>query len=183
LKRIFGFSSLFFFVFLSIVQTGTVSCTKEVTKYDTVKIFHTDTLSIIDTLIIKDTAISLDLLTANSWKVQECKGVLDNFVLFYVRGGVNNTVNYDKDVIRFKADKTGTFTDGNGGQHTITWDFLNTEMTQLSFVVSNPAPLASQVVIWENLRFKNEAILCDQYWTYDRENTHSQLVRIPQQNF
>jgi hypothetical protein len=124
-------------------------------------------------------AVSLSLLTANSWKLQEYRGVYANTIVLYQRGGTLNTENFDNEYIRFNADGTGTYFDQPGLAHQITWEFSNEAKTKLAFVVSNPSPLPSQTVIYENLRYKNRALLFDQYWTYDNVNAHAQVIRIP----
>jgi hypothetical protein len=171
MKKIFGASGLFAIVLL-MLQTGATSCTKEVTVYDTVTVTQKDTI------IIKDTAISLQLITGNSWKVQEIRGVEGNTVLYYKRGAAGNTENFDIEYITFNADKTGTYFDAVGTTHAITWDFSNAELTKLTFVVQNPVPIPGQTVVYENLRYKNGALLFDQYWTYNNKNSHAQVIRI-----
>ncbi len=173
MKKLITLSPVLAFASLLFLQTGVTSCTKEKIVLDTVSVTN------IDTFIIQDTSISLELLTANSWKVQEIRGVNANTLLFYERGGISNTENFDNEYIRFEADGTGTYFDGSGATHQITWEFSNEAKTKLTFVVSNPAPLESQTVIWENLRYKDNALLFDQYWTYDNVNSHAQVIRIP----
>jgi hypothetical protein len=129
-------------------------------------------------LIIKDTAITLQLLTGNSWKIQELRGVLGNTNVYYLRGGSSNTQNMDNDYITFKADKTGTYVDAASGTHAITWDFSNSANTQITFVIQNPSS-ASETVVYDNLRYKNGALLFDQYWTYNSVYSHAQVIRIP----
>jgi hypothetical protein len=161
MKKFIGVSAFLVFASLLLLQTGVTSCTKE------------------KTIVIQDTAISLELLTSNSWKVQEVQGVKGNTVVFYERGGTSNTENLDDEYIRFLADGTGTYFDQAGFTHQITWEFSNEAKTKLTFVISNPAPLQSHTVVYENLRYKNKALYFDQYWTYDNINSHAQEIRIP----
>ena len=174
MKKIISLCSFSFVFILVLFQLGLSSCTKDtITKTDTVIVTKKDTL------IIKDTAITLQLLTANSWKIQQIRGVVGNTITSYLRGGSSNTDNYDNEYITFNTNKTGIYFDFNGGIHQITWDFSNTDNTKIIFVVSNPAPLAAQTVAYENLRYKNGALLFDQYWSYNNVNSHAQVVRIP----
>jgi hypothetical protein len=173
MKKLISVSSFLVFASLLFLQTGVTSCTKEKIVVDTVTVTKTDTL------IIQDTTVSLELLTANSWKLQEIRGVNGNTMVFYERGGTLNTQNFDNEYIRFRADGTGTYFDASGATHQITWEFSNEARTKLTFVVSNPAPLESHIVVYENLRYKNQALLFDQYWTYDNINSHAQVIRIP----
>lgn len=171
MKKVIGIFSLVSFLLL--MQMGVTSCTKDKT------IYQTDTVIKKDTIIIKDTAISLQLLTANSWKMQEILGVQGNNQIYYKRGGTANTESFDADYIKFNADKTGVYVDGHSASHQITWDFSNSSNTKVTFTVSNPAPLNSQTVVYDNLRYKNGALLFDQYWTYNNVNSHAQAIRLP----
>ena len=170
MKKICSFSGLFAIVLL-IIQTGSTSCTKENIVYDTVTVIKKDTL------IIKDTAISLQLITANSWRVEEIRGVEANTILYYKRGATGNTENFDIEYITFNANKTGIYYDGVGTTHSMTWDFSNAELTKITFIVENPVPIPSQTVVYENLRYKNGALLFDQYWSYNNRNAHAQVIR------
>ena len=93
------------FILLTL-QSGLTSCVKEVIIRDTTTITKRDTITIrrTDTLIIKDTAMSEAILTANPWKIQEVRGVLEGTIIFYIRGGGNNTGNYDNDYYVFRPD-------------------------------------------------------------------------------
>lgn len=176
MKKLLGFSSFFVFVLLSMVQTSVSSCTKDETIYDTVTVIKTDTL------VIQDTAITLQLLTSTSWKTQEIRGVIGNTLLFYSRSSNSNTEDYSNEYITFSADKTGVLYDAAGALHQLTWNFNNNTNTKLTYIVQNPAPLASQTVVYENLRYKNNALLFDQYWTYNNINSHAQVIRSPKNN-
>jgi hypothetical protein len=173
MKKLLGISSFLFLIILTSLQTGVTSCTKDKTIYDTVTVIKKDTL------VIQDTAISLQLLAANSWKVQEIRGVQNNSVVYYQRGGTTNTESFDNEYITFNTDKTGIYYDNAGYTHQMTWDFSNNVNTKLTIVIQNPAPLANQTVVYENLRYKNKTLLFDQYWTYNNTNAHAQVIRIP----
>jgi hypothetical protein len=162
-------------VFLLSFQTTFTSCKKETTVHDTVTVVKTDTL------IIKDTAISLGLITANSWKLIYLQGVVGNTIYLYERGGSNNIINFDNEYLAFNQNKTGIYFDANGATHQLTWDFMNTQNTTLTFTVTNPSPTPSQVVIWDNVRYKNGALLYDEYWSLSGTNSHSQGIRISKQ--
>ncbi len=172
MKKLIGLSFLSTIILFT-SQAGFTSCTKDKTIYDTVIVTKKDTL------VIQDTAISLQLLTANSWKLQELRGVQGNVINYYKRGGLSNTENFDNEYITFNTNKTGIYFDAVGATHQITWDFSNIENTKITFVVQNPAPLAAQTVVYENLRYKNRALIFVQYWTYNNVNAHAQVIRIP----
>jgi hypothetical protein len=96
-------------------------------------------------------------------------------------GGANNIINFDNEYFTFNQNKTGTYFDANNATHQLTWDFMNSQNTTLTFTVSNPSPTPSQVVIWDNVRYKNGALLYDEYWSMSGTNSHSQGIRIPKQ--
>jgi hypothetical protein len=153
--------------FILVLQLGLAACSKDKTIYKT------------DTVVIKDTAISLELLTSKSWKLEEILGVQGNAIIYYKRGGNSNTANYSNDYITFNANKTGIYVDAAAASHSITWDFINNDISKLMLIIANPAPLASQTVVYENMRYKNGALLFDQYWTYNNINAHFQVIRTP----
>ena len=179
MKKIAGIPALLCLVFFCTMQMGVTSCTKDHTIYDTVNhtIYDTVTQTKQDTLVIKDTAISLQLITANSWKMQELIGVQGNTMLNYQRGAAGNTVNYDADNITFNSNGTGTYVDGAGASHAITWNFTNSTNTQITWVISDPGT-PSETIVYDNIRYKNKQLLFDQYWTYNGLNAHAQAIRI-----
>ncbi len=179
MRKFLGLSSLFVFVILLMMQTGITSCTKDVVKIDTVTVTHTDTLTKVDTVVTQDTTVTLAILTANKWRSQEIRGVIGNDTTVYQRGGTNNTEDYDNEYIQFNTNGTGILYDAVGTTHQTTWSFLDSSHTMLTFVVFNPSPIASQTVIWDNLRYKDGKLLFDQYWSYQGINSHTQFVRIP----
>lgn len=171
MRKLLGLSSLLGFIILLTMQTGVSSCTKEVVKVDT--------LTKIDTVVIQqDTTVTLAILTANKWRSQEIRGVIGNDTIVYQRGGTNNTQDYDNEYIQFNADGTGILYDAAGTTHQTTWSFSDSSHTKLTFIVFNPAPIPSQTVTYDNLRYKNKALLFDQYWSYQGINSHAQLIRV-----
>ena len=174
MKKILGASSFLTFLLL-MLQAGVTSCSKEPVLFDTV------TVTKRDTVYIKDTAVSLQLLTANAWKLQEIRGVQGNTIIYYNRGGTGNTENFDREYIQFRANNTGTYIDGDGASHGMTWSYSNAEETKITLVIQNPAPTPSHTMVYDNLRYKNGALLFDQYWSYNNVNFHAQVVRTPLQ--
>lgn len=164
MKRFISASALCSLACLLLFQTSFTSCKKE-------------TITKTDTVVVKDTAISLELLTSNSWKVQELRGVTGNTITYYLRGGSSNTENFDAEYITFNAAKTGIYFDASGVTHQMTWDFSSSTNTKLTFVIQNNG-IPSQTVIFDNIRYKNKALYYDQYWTYNNINCHAQGIRI-----
>ncbi len=170
--KIFSISALAIIVFLSSLQVSITSCTKEKTIIDTlVKVQK-------DTLIIKDTSLSAEILTDNPWRLQEYQGVVGGSIVYYSRGGSSNTINYDQEYIVFHSDKTGAYYDPNGYSSPLTWDFANADNTKIVYTVQFPVP-GPTVITWDNIRYKNGSLKFDQYWTQGDINSHTQNIRIP----
>jgi len=182
MKFFLGTSALVFMVILLSVQGGLTSCTKDRTIYDTVTVTKTDTLIVKDTVTITDTTLTAEILTANHWKYDSLRGVYGGEVKFYVRGGPDNTENFDSDDIVFYANGTGFSIDAVGGTHEITeWQFVNdahTRMTFKYFVTSSPI---YHLITWDNIRYKNKNIMYDEYYhdNYVNKEYHGQAVRSP----
>lgn len=163
---------------LLLLHFGLNSCSKghtiDHTVYDTVKV----TITAHDTTVIKDTAVSFQLLTANSWKIKEIRGVLANNAYYYLRGGTNTGINYDNESITFNANKTGSYVDPNGYSSVMTsWDFVGNDSTKIVFVIAFPT--VTTTLHWENMRYKNGALYYDEYYTQNGNNCHEHGVRIP----
>ena len=171
MKKLTSLSLVALIIFLSALQTGVSSCTKEVI-HDTVTVVKNDTL------VVKDTLLSTKILTANAWKIKELRGVVNNIALYYLRGGTANTQSFDNEYILFKADKTGTYYDG--ATSNVAWSFAaaGTDSSKVLFTIYYTAgPLN---VTWENVIYKNGLIRYDEYYTRSGANAHSQGLRMPQ---
>jgi len=131
-----------------------------------------------DTIVAKDTALTIQLLTANPWRMQEIRGVSNNVPFYYLRGGTSNTQSFDNDVITFRSDKTGTYTDNNGNSFAFTWDFTSSDNTKIAYTIPNSNLAPNLVVTWENIRYKNSSLQYDEYYTAGTKNAHSHAVRI-----
>jgi len=173
MKRLFSALTLLTIPLIFMLQVSTTSCTKENIKYDTV------TVTKRDTIIIKDTVLSVAILTANSWKLQEMKGVLGGVNRYYLRGGSSNTESFDNEYITFNQNGTGTYVQNNGIQNSITWSFSNEAHTKLTLTLLNTP--ATFTVTWDNIRYKNKSLIYDDYYTDGNTNLneHSQQIRIP----
>jgi hypothetical protein len=180
MKRILGFSLSLFVIFMIMCtfQTGFTSCTKTsvtdtitITKIDTTVMVKTDTIS-------SDTALTLQILTANSWKIQYLRAVTDDTITFYTRGGTYNQ-DFDAEYVTFNANLTGVLVDAVGASHQMTWNWSDSSNTQITFIIQNPLPLVPQTTVWNNIRYKNDSLLLDQYWTYAYINSQAEVVWIP----
>ena len=162
-------------IFFMALQPTFTSCSKTNTK------IINDTVTVVerDTIVQKDTALTIQILTANSWKILEIRALTDSMPLLYRRGGTANTDDFDNEYITFKADNTGIYTDNNAFQTTFTWNFTDATNTSLTWTWNLPAPEAPVVVTWENIYYKNAAIHYDEYYFRDGKNVLSAGIRIP----
>ena len=77
------------------------------------------------------------ILAKYNWKIDETFYNINGNVTHYKRGGVNTTgANYDIVRFTFKADGTGTDTDGNGIVHTLTWNFSGSDEGTMQLAIS-----------------------------------------------
>ena len=144
------------------------SCKKE-TKVEVQNI--TDTL-------YTEIPITISTITANKWMIEETKSVLGGNIVYYLRGGSSNTINFDDEHYKFNVDFTGSHQEDNTIQRPITWSFLNAENTKLIIHFTNTP--ANFDVIWENIRTKNSKLYYDEYFTDGNtgKNSHGQFIRI-----
>ena len=180
--KFFGLSTIVAMILLSTLQVGVVSCTKETLIRDTVIVRDTlrvkETITIRDTLRITDTTLNAQILTSHPWKLQELRGVYANRIEYYVRGGSNNTQNYDNEYILFRSDKTGTYVDPSGRSYNINWELVQTPRIKLTYNILNLGSEASTLITWENIVYKNGTISYDEYFTQGSNNSHMQGIRI-----
>jgi len=155
-------------LFFALAQTGLTSCTKTNTVTDTVTVTH------IDTVLRKDTLVTAEILTANSWKVQEDRAMVANSPVFYQRGGSSNTINLDNEYITFNTDHTGLYFGADGNSYSLTWDFVNATSIEWDW---NFGPTIH--VVWEHVYFKNGALHYDEYYTMGGNNVLGAIIRVP----
>ena len=156
-------------VFLSTL----VSCKKETV---------TNTVTNTDTLFVNVyDPITLSLISANQWMIEEGRGVRGNNLFYYLRGGnsINNTENCDDEYIGFNTDGSGTYHEQSGITRTITWEFNNSDNTMLTIHFTNTP--ADFDVYWDNLRSTNNKLYFDEYYTDGNLgwNSHCQIIRVP----
>ena len=163
MKQLLRFFFGFGFFFLMATQLSLTSCTKttETTKYDTV---------------YRNETINMSILTANSWKIEEIRAVSGNSVIFYQRGGTSNTQNFDNEYITFKTDGSGTYVDNTNTSYTLNWKFTDSTYSVLTYTLNLPTPLFDT---WENIVYKNGAIMYDEYNDQSGTNNLSTIIRIP----
>jgi hypothetical protein len=160
-------------------QTTFTSCTKTTTHYDTVTVTKTDTTVKTDTVALSDTAVTVQLLTANPWELQYIRMVSGDSIIYYTRGG-SYSENFAAENITFSSNLTGTFVDPTGASHPFTWSWSNATNTQITLIITTGIPLLpTETFVWDNLRYKNDSLLFDQYDSFGTVNQQAECVMIP----
>jgi hypothetical protein len=173
--KISGISAIVLLFYIT-PQTTLVSCTKTNTVVKTV----VDTVTVIqkDTITIKDTTLTTPILTANSWKIQEIRGILGTTAVYYLRGGSGNTMNLDNEFITFSSNNTGVYTDNFGTPTTFTWNFTDATNTKLIWNWNwNSTTLIP--VTWEHIYYKDGAIHYTENYILSGQNEVGAGIRIP----
>ena len=180
MTRIFSVSGSLFIALMVLFgfQTTFTSCTKTTTHYDTLTVTKTDTTLKTDSVALTDTAVTVQLLTASPWELQYIRMVSGDSIIYYTRGGAYNE-NFDAELITFSSNLTGTFVDPTGTSHSFTWSWSNSANTQITLIISTGIPLQpTETVVWDNLRFKNDSLLFDQYDSIGTLNQQGECVMI-----
>jgi len=181
MTRIFSIScSLFIALFVLFgFQTTFTSCTKTTTHYDTVTVTRTDTTVKTDSVALTDTTVTVQLLAASPWQLQYTRMVSGDSIIYYTRGGAYSE-NFAAELITFSSNLTGTFVDPTGTSHSFTWSWSNATNTQITLVITTGIPLLpTETVVWDNLTFKNNSLLFDQYDSIGTLNQQGECVMIP----
>ena len=166
------------------ISTCLTSCTKDKTMFDTVTVTKNDTVNITknDTLDVGDTLVTNEILTSHPWKLQELRGVSGGTILYYLRGGSANTTSYDNEYYVFDNNQTGYEYDNIGITRQLTnWTLTGDQIIRLTFTYYID-PGTTMIITWDNLRFKNNALYYDEYYSNPSTdvNWHGQGIRIAQ---
>ena len=92
-------------------------------------------------------------LTAVAWRVDESRVIDGNNMLYYKRGGQENTINFDNDFYKFNSDNTGIYS-FNGQDYKFNWKYLDAEKTKMEIIILYPSPL---IVNLENIMLTTTA--------------------------
>jgi len=177
LRRLLITSPVVMLAFLFSFQVGVTSCTKTETIIDTVTQIRVDTVIRVDTFQERDTPLTAAILTANSWKPLEMRGLVNNTYVYYVRNGSNNTQSFDNEYMTFNVNNTGIYHDNAGGETSFTWTFTDASNKTLVWVWNNPVEQIT--VTWENIGYDDGAIRYTEYSNQFGANTLVSEVRIP----
>lgn len=129
-------------------ETATATDTKE--TVETVFIANTplkEKMSEQNNSIEGQLDVTTQLLTGNSWQMQESRIIDGNNMVYYKRDEQNNTINFNNDNYTFNADNTGIYFE-NGQENKFKWTFLDRAKTKMEMVILYPAPV---VVNFENM--------------------------------
>jgi hypothetical protein len=115
------------------------------------------------------------LLTSSPWRISMDRGVIGNNIVFYQRGGSQNTENLDNESISFASGGTGVYTDNGGTQYDFTWSFTNADKTTLVWNVTFGTPV---IITWDILTLTSSTLEYDEYYTEGTNNETAFLTRI-----
>lgn len=122
------------------------ACQKEVAMnggtiiHDTIRISTNtrDTIRIHDTVFINPPTI-LQNITEKTWEIEEMIRVDNGIISEYNKAGLNTTgTSFQNMKIKFNQDFSGSYTDENGGYHTLNWSFTNGNQTLVTLNVGAP---------------------------------------------
>jgi hypothetical protein len=136
-----------------------------------VTVTKTDTLT-----LSKDTTVTTQILSSRTWMLQYIHGVTANDTVYYTRGGAYN-IDFDKQSVSFNAAGTGTVIDIAGDSHDMTWNFTNSANTALTLVADNTG-IPNQTYYWDNLRYRNDSLLLDQFSSYQGTNSQAEIIWV-----
>jgi hypothetical protein len=103
-----------------------------------------------------------ELLTQHSWKADEIRSQLsNNTTQYYKRGGKNNTVDYDTDILKFRKNRTGTYY-FEGARYSTTWKFTDAKKTKMTITIGHLYPI---IVYLENIHITSKYFKYTQYYT------------------
>lgn len=161
------------FIISLVLLSTMVSCKKETV---------TNTVTNTDTVYVNNfDPITLSFITANSWMIEEGRGVRGSNIFYYLRSGTpaNNSEDLDDEFIRFNSDGTALYHAQSGFERTITWEFDNTNNTMLTLHYTNTP--ADFDVYWDNMRAQNGKLYFDEYYTDGNLgwDSHCQMIREP----
>jgi len=116
-----------------------------------------------------------ELLTHHTWKMQEITQAENNSQIYYKRGGVANTHNFDNDKITFLANGTGNYSPTPAQNFNITWSFTNAEKTQMNIVITFNSSLINTLKCTE-LELEENRFFC--VTSYTNENAQPVLGSV-----
>ena len=91
-------------------------------------------------VITEQPEVKNGLLTTVTWKMEESRVIDGNSMLYYKRGGQENTIDFDNDYYKFNADNTGIYF-YSGQEYKFTWKYLDIEKAKMEMQILYPTPL------------------------------------------
>lgn len=150
-------SVLLFFLVAVCLQFSVSSCEKETIRVDTLVLKDTVTIEKDPPIFPADTAA---FLTGHPWKIKEIRILQQDKFLYYLRGGVGNTADFDNENIKFDADGNGSYS-ADGLDYTLTWDFKGPDKTKIEYIIAYPTPLT---VNWESITYRKDSLAYSEYY-------------------
>lgn len=116
------------------------------------------------------------LLTGNTWKADEIRVQLsDDTKAYYKRGGLNNTVNYNSDSLKFRRNNTGSYY-YEGREYPVKWAFTDPEKTKMELIIYQDQAIN---IYLENIHFTDNHFKYTQYSSTDGISYMASGTRTP----
>ena len=108
-----------------------------------------------------------ELLSLNTWKLDEYRFVQNNAITYYKRGTTPNGIVYDADSIKLRSDFSGIYYN-SAGNGNITWSFVDAEKTKIKLNLPN-----NFTVNWENMFVTETTLYYTEYFVIPNTITNS----------
>ncbi|MEX6687151.1 hypothetical protein QTN47_06575 [Danxiaibacter flavus] len=104
-----------------------------------------------------------EVLTKQAWQLKELRALQGNKMYYYLRGGSNNNMNFDKEYVFFKDDNTGTYFDGVNTYNIPSWSFKDSIKSILVYNIDYRGQVLP--VTWEHLKVTKDSLNYDEFYT------------------
>jgi hypothetical protein len=131
--------------------------------------------------IMEQEVLTKEELTAHTWIDKEIRAVYGGDIVYYLRGGTENTLNYDREYFTFNSDGSGWSIDANGYSHKIKeWKFADVTHIKLVFKYYVTNSTIYHDFTWDHIEYKNKTIISEDYLhdNYVDKNYHGRAERF-----
>jgi hypothetical protein len=119
------------------------------------------------------TKTTTELLTSQTWKIQELRWLDQGVMYYYLRGTPGNGGIVAPETLTFYVNGTGKTHDNTS----LTWQFLDGAKTKLQFIVNFAS--GPVTVNWEHVVIKENSITYSEFWTRPTGPSVGFGTRIP----
>lgn len=119
-----------------------------------------------------------ELLTGSSWQIKHLNQAQSGQKTYYDRGGGNNTYDYDDDLLKFNTDGSGIYTTSTGVNYNFTWQFDNTDKTELSYTLAGYGN-GSLAIKLENIFLDENNFRYSEMYMFGSSYSGGSIYRMP----